>query len=47
MVRLQDTITATAANTTALGGLSLIKLTQAEYDALATKDSNTLYVIVN
>ena len=46
MVRLQDTITATAANTTALGGLSLVKLTQAEYDALATKDSNTLYVIV-
>ena len=32
---------------TALGGLSLVKLTQAQYDALATKDSNTLYVIVN
>lgn len=46
-VKLQDTITATAANTTALGGLSLVKLTQAQYDALATKDSNTLYVIVN
>lgn len=46
-VKLQDTITATAANTTALGGLKLVKLTQAEYDALATKDSNTLYVIVN
>lgn len=30
-----------------LGGLSIVKLTQAEYDALATKDSNTLYVIVN
>lgn len=30
---------------TALGGLSLVKLTQAEYDALATKDSNTLYII--
>ena len=28
-----------------LGGLSIVKLTQAEYDALATKDSNTLYVI--
>lgn len=28
-----------------LGGLSLVKLTQAQYDALATKDSNTLYVI--
>ena len=46
-VKLQDTITATAANTTALGGLSLVKLTQSEYDALSTKDSNTLYVIVN
>ena len=46
MVRLQDTITATAANTSALGGLKLVKLTQAEYDALTTKDSNVLYVIV-
>lgn len=44
-VKLQDTITATASNTTALGGLKLVKLTQSEYDALATKDSNTLYVI--
>ena len=31
---------------TALGGLSLVKLTQAQYDALSTKDNNTLYVIV-
>ena len=46
-VKLQDTITATAANTTALGGLSLVKLTQNEYDALANKDNSTLYVIVN
>ena len=47
-VKLQDTITATAANTTALGGLKLVKLTQAEYDALSPNyDSNTLYVIVN
>ena len=30
-----------------LGGLSIVKLTQAEYDALATKDSSTLYVIIN
>ena len=30
-----------------LGGLKLAKLTQSEYDALSTKDSNTLYVIVN
>ena len=47
-VKLQDTITATAANTTALGGLSLVKLTQSAYDALSPNyDSNTLYVIVN
>lgn len=46
MVRLQDTITATAANTTALGGLSIVKLTESEYAALVTKDSNTLYVVV-
>ena len=30
-----------------LGGLKLVKLTQSEYDALATKDNSTLYVIVN
>jgi hypothetical protein len=47
-VKLQDTITATAANTTALGGLKLVKLTQSTYDALSPNyDSNTLYVIVN
>lgn len=28
-----------------LGGLKLVKLTQAEYDALQTKDPNTLYII--
>lgn len=44
-VKLQDTITATAANTTALGGLKLVKLTQSEYDALSTKESSTLYII--
>ena len=44
-VKLQDTITATAANTTALGGLKLVKLTQSEYDALTTKDDNTVYFI--
>ena len=46
-VKLQDTITATAANTTALGGLKLVKLSQTEYDSLSTKDNSTLYVIVN
>ena len=38
--------TATAANTTALGGLKLVSLTQAQYDALVTKDASTLYLIV-
>ena len=46
-VKLQDTITATAANTTALGGLKLVKLSQSAYDSLATKDNSTLYVIIN
>lgn len=44
-VKLQDTITATAANTAALGGLKLVKLTQSQYDALQTKDANTLYIV--
>ena len=30
-----------------LGGLSLVKLTQAEYDALETIDNSTLYIIVD
>ena len=46
-VKLQDTITATAANTAALGGLKLVKLSQSEYNALPTKDANTLFIIVN
>lgn len=29
------------------GGMKLVKLTQTQYDNLQTKDSNTLYVIVN
>ena len=38
----------TASNTTALGGMTILKLTQAQYDALDPNyDSNTLYVIVN
>lgn len=37
-----------SAAVTALGGLTLVKLTQAQYDALSPNyDSNTLYVIVN
>lgn len=35
-----------AAATTALGGLKLVKLSQAAYDALSPNyDSNTLYII--
>lgn len=30
-----------------MGGLKIVKLTQSEYDGLATKDNSTLYVIVN
>ena len=45
-VKLQDTITATAANTSALGGLNLVKLTESEYAALVTKDPDTLYVVI-
>lgn len=29
----------------AIGGMKLVKLTQAQYDALTTKDNNTLYII--
>lgn len=36
-----------AANTTALGGLKLVKITQSAYDALSTKDANTLYIIID
>jgi hypothetical protein len=39
-------VSATAANTTALGGLSLVKLTQSAYDALSPNyDANTIYFI--
>ena len=30
---------------TALGGLKLVKLSQSQYDALQTKDPNTLYIV--
>lgn len=29
-----------------LGGMTLVQITQADYDALLTKDPNTLYVVV-
>ena len=35
------------ANTTALGGNKIVSLTQAEYDGLATKDPNTVYIITD
>lgn len=39
---------AVSANTTALGGLSLVKLTQAQYDALSPNyDNNTLYIVID
>lgn len=31
---------------TRLGGLSLVKLTKSEYEAMSTHDPNTLYVVV-
>ena len=44
-----EQVTAAALNNlnNKFGGLSLVKLTQAEYNALTTKDNNTLYVIVD
>ena len=42
-----DAIEATEANTRALGGYSLRSMTKADYDALATKDANTLYLITD
>ena len=45
-VKLQDTITATAANTSALGGLNLVKLTESDYQSLSVKDPDTLYVVI-
>lgn len=40
MVRLQDMYGA-------LGGLKFVRLTQAQYDALVTKDADTMYIIVS
>ena len=38
-------VTASTANTTALGGVKLVKITQSAYDQLQTKDPDTLYII--
>jgi len=49
--RLSEDEEVTAAGLNALndkfGGLSLVKLTQAAYDALTVKDNNVLYIIIN
>ena len=49
--RLSEDEEVTAAGLNALndnfGGLKLVKLSEVEYNALATKDSSTLYIIVN
>lgn len=42
-----DTITNKADKTTDLDGLKLLRITQAAYDALTTKDQNTLYIITS
>lgn len=42
MINLQQTIK----NPTSINGISFQRLTQAEYDALATKDENTMYIII-
>lgn len=41
-----DIISALNTVNTSLGGLSFVTMTQAQYNALATKDAKTLYVIV-
>ena len=40
-----EAVTASTANTTALGGVKLVKITQSAYDQLQTKDPDTLYII--
>ena len=40
-----DNLLNSKADASRLGGLSLVALTQAQYDALTTKDANTLYII--
>ena len=44
-----EEVTAAALNVldNKFGGLKLVQLTQAQYDALVTKDSSTLYIITN
>lgn len=41
-----DTLLLNKADASALGGLSLVKLTESEYQALVDKDPNVLYVVI-
>ena len=43
--RVAQVETGVANNSRALGGLSFVALTQTQYDALGTKDPNTVYLV--
>ena len=43
--RVAQTETGLQNNTSALGGFSFVALTQTQYDALETKDPNTVYLV--
>ena len=43
---IADTVTATTSPGGGIGIAQIVSLTQAQYDALVTKDASTLYVIV-
>ena len=45
VVKLNEANQKISALESALGGLKLVQLTQSEYEALTTKDANTLYFI--
>ena len=45
MISIQSLEARIAALETALGGMTLVSLTQAQYEALTVKDNNTLYII--
>ena len=48
ILSLDTSITQTIeTHTQQLGGISLAKITQTEYDQLETKDENTLYIITD
>ena len=43
---IADTVTATMGSGVGVGITQIVSLTQAQYDAIVTKDAATLYVIV-